>query len=99
LKPVKIVSAIEVVDVEDDNMLDKIDENIAESNKSCFCYSPNQKNTCNFCLTNSKEKEILERRHHNSNMLYQNKYNFGLHSQKKNFEGIIIILNSYLNYI
>jgi len=68
-------------------MFYKIHENNNENNKTCFCYSPNRKNSYNTCLTNSKEKEIRERRNHNSNMLYQNKYNFCLHSQNKNFEG------------
>lgn len=64
-------------------MLDKIDENNSENIKSCFCDSPNQINVCNFCLTNSKEKE-KERR---NNMLFYNKYNSDIYSQKKNFEG------------
>ncbi len=79
----KIVSASDIVDIEDPNMLDKIDENNTENNKTCICESPNQINVCNFCLTNSKEKE-KERR---NNLIYPNKFIFDSNSQKKNFEG------------
>lgn len=64
-------------------MLDKIDENNTENVKSCFCDSPNQINVCNFCLTNSKEKE-KERR---NNLIYPNRFIFDSNSQKKNYEG------------
>jgi len=64
-------------------MLDKIDQNNTKNSKSFFCDSPNQINVCNFCLTNSKEKE-KERK---NNILFHNRYNFDINSQKKNFEG------------
>ena len=40
-------------------MLDKIEEKNENENlmKSCFCLTPIQKNICEFCLSNSKEKE------------------------------------------
>jgi hypothetical protein len=54
---VKIVS--EIVDIEDPNMLDKIDNHHqphSDISKSCVCSSPENKNMCNFCLTNSNKK-------------------------------------------
>ena len=69
-------------------MLDKIDEKDTDNSKSCFCESPNQINVCNFCLTNSKEKE-RERR--TNNFYNTNRFVFDANSQKKHFEGKFFI--------
>jgi hypothetical protein len=63
IKPIKIVS--DIVDIDDPNMLDKIDSPFGkESSKflqkvSCVCSSPDDKNVCNFCLTNSNGKNKI----------------------------------------
>jgi len=67
-------------------MLDIIDENNIENTKSCLCNrSPNQINLCNFCLTNSKEKEKGRR----NNFWGENNMILDINSQKKNIEGKI----------
>jgi hypothetical protein len=54
IKPVvKIVS--DIVDIDDPNMLDKI-ENPKGIMTSCICATPDNKELCNFCLSNSKRK-------------------------------------------
>ena len=80
----KIVSRNDIVDIEDPNMLDKIQEKDDDIIKYCFCETPIQKNVCNFCLSNTKEKEKEK-----INNVFFNKYVLDIHSQKKNFEGKI----------
>lgn len=55
IKPIKIVS--DIVDIEDPNMLDKIDNaNSSNDLKACICSSPDNKKLCDFCLTISNKK-------------------------------------------
>lgn len=89
VKPVKIVSASNIVDIDDPEMLEKIDEKEKDNIKSCLCESPNPINICNFCLTNSKEKE-KERR----NNFFYNRFVYDINSQKKNFESKIKCFNN-----
>jgi hypothetical protein len=63
IKPVKIVS--EIVDIDDPNMLDKIDSPFGKDSSkllqkvSCVCSSPDNQNTCNYCLTSSYQKHKI----------------------------------------
>jgi len=97
-------------------MLDKIEEKNENDNliKSCFCLTPIQKNSCEFCLSNSKEKEtrkgkirVLDKEKNNinninnNNNVFYNKYVLDIHSQRKHFEGKILfyfILYTYILY-
>lgn len=74
IKPVKIVS--EIVDIEDPNMLDKIDNTQGkELMKSCICSSPD-KTICNFCLTNSNHKTKRALNSYGTNSNKKNVSNF-----------------------
>ena len=63
IKPVKIVS--EIVDIDDPNMLDKIDSPFGKDSSqllqklSCACSSPDNSNTCNFCITSTNRKHKM----------------------------------------
>ena len=81
------------MDIEDPNMLDKIEE----KSDNLMSLTPLQKNICNFCNSNSKENEIFkvkERKasgnYNNSNVFF-NKYVLDIHSQKKHYEGIFFV--------
>jgi hypothetical protein len=55
----------EIVDIDDPNMLDKIDSPLGKDSSqllhkvSCVCSSPENRNTCNYCLTNSNQKNKI----------------------------------------
>ena len=85
LKPVKIVS--DMVDIEDPNMLEKIEEKENDNIKTCCCESSNQINNCNVCGTYSKEKD-KERKI----FINYNRFNYDINSQKKNFEGKFFLI-------
>jgi len=86
---VKIVSTNNIVDIEDPNMLDKIEEKSDNLMKACFFTTPIQKNICNFCLSNTKEREREKNNNNNnsSNNVFYNKYVLDENSQRKHFEG------------
>lgn len=86
----KIVSNYNFLDIEDPNMLDKIDEKNYNLMKTCFCLTPEQKNIRNFCLSNSKEKDKEKEKY--SNNKFFNKYVLDIHSEKKHYEGIFLYL-------
>lgn len=85
-KPVKIVSpSNNLVDIEDPNMLDKMEQR--NEGRNCFCMTPGIRN-CSFCQSHTKERDI--ERNCNNNVLY-NKYVLDFHSQRKQNEGNKII--------
>ncbi len=57
IKPVILVS--ELVDIDDPNMLDRIDNKDSSNYKTCICDSPSQL-SCNYCLSNKKEPKSIE---------------------------------------
>ncbi len=87
--------------------MEKIDEKNENNNNnilktSCLCLTPIQKNNCNFCLSNSKEKNITNINIFNNNNnissigsannVFFNKYVLDIHSQRKHYEGKLIYL-------
>jgi len=91
---VKIVS--EIVDIDDPNMLDKIDSPLGKETSqflqkvSCVCSSPDNGNNCNACLTNSYQK----------NKIMPKLFNYDTASHKKTFSytnNSINLGNNYFN--
>lgn len=84
IKPVKIVT--EIIDIEDPKLLDKMDNSHLKDNKPCACSSPENKDQCNVCISNSNPR----------NRKLINSYGAGHSSNKKTISNFTShIYNNY----
>lgn len=82
-------------------MLEKMEDKGDHLMKSsCLCLTPLQKNVCNFCLSNSKDKSNEKNKNltssNGNNNVFFNNYVLDIHSQKKHFEGLIFFIKFFI---